>query len=1089
MCYFVPTSIFCPCCETGKSRMISVIRCAVPIAGQCQPWDRYYSNNSLPSTRRSIDSIDPLSSAPFRDLSFIVRPCTSCTRKIVRGARLIAFEQDIRHRHTDEADLRHIFPTSRYLGGDHLTKAVRGYRADDYPVDLEFGDKTGAIYMPAVRCSKLVLPVAYADGSAVVHSGSSVEVEVRNLEERGFLVERYDALQYFEWSWELSTGSIFGGDFTRIDPLPPSCDRVHARMYDEATELWDHPFVGDWADIAVAVQEAPFQGKELSSVLRSYMINGLRCQPSMSFLAPDCFAHTLFSVEMVVSLVRAHSEQQQHRRGELGMAISDSLDGLMVEAPVPFHDISGLPDEKRSWSLYKESDAVIDAVHRQCYDLALLFAPSSCLAGIVRGSVLPQYNSAVRVLYSCLFESISPPRVTPGVRSDGSWGPHEYTILPQLFCADSPYMAWIPASREGSAVTDDLSSSVCNFQMSTVHFRPDRAWPSRGTMEPTVLEAFQEEVNSVYCGVTKAMEFIKSNDVSPEIRLPLCAVERAYASILALRVNFLTRRDLLEYVACLKRSVAELRGFISWVHDLDYWLGNSVTPIKVTREVRGAVCEDLETYRLLHRLGIPAWCFVAGMPSGSCAMELPLARDSFRYETLSGFHLHNKAIFFYPPVVNDTRMFELAARGYAPREDRLHRDKGYRKDLGAMEAVYDKINEERHAAEQRSGVRTPSTDVGTISRATIARVAGMTIYNLNFSALLQNIDLNPASAPSRHAIVGVSAAKMWEESRTDIPSWVLPYNDTWDRVAQPLPESGREALRPSDRVHMMHVLPLPSYFFHVKSPEKLKSYFYIWTTIRRCIVARHAQTGFASFDVALTAQLWRDVLSGVYFKLRNHWQGEQFNPSVDKAFDVATFWEFGGPLVFGADDDPSEDKTPVCMDGTQLRPSDFDSPRLRALMLWDLSVLHCQVQLDRADVLLYDGSGCDPQDVSVRTQLRCSLFRPEGCALSLSNCPWDSTNPSDRKPWFERFQLILCGWPYFEGAVNQTAFLDLHGRLLWKRPGAVDIASLSDRDYEALEGTMVYVYYRGIADKLGIMPVVPFKKPTYVGDMKKFMSI
>ncbi len=70
---------------------------------------------------------------------------------------------------------------------------------------------------------------------------------------------------------------------------------------------------------------------------------------------------------------------------------------------------------------------------------------------------------------------------------------------------------------------------------------------------------------------------------------------------------------------------------------------------------------------------------------------------------MSGTLLHNKALFFYPPVVDDTRTFELAARGYAPRVDKLHRDKGYRKDLGAMEAVYDKMNREKYETERCTG--------------------------------------------------------------------------------------------------------------------------------------------------------------------------------------------------------------------------------------------------------------------------------------------------------------------------------------------------------------------------------------------------
>ncbi len=69
---------------------------------------------------------------------------------------------------------------------------------------------------------------------------------------------------------------------------------------------------------------------------------------------------------------------------------------------------------------------------------------------------------------------------------------------------------------------------------------------------------------------------------------------------------------------------------------------------------------------------------------------------------------------------------------------------------------------------------------------------------------------------------------MWDQSRNDVPPWVMPHNPAWDIIAQPgsnVPGFGRETLRPSERVHMMHVLPLPSYFFHIKSAEKLKSYF------------------------------------------------------------------------------------------------------------------------------------------------------------------------------------------------------------------------------------------------------------------------
>ncbi|KAJ7502478.1 hypothetical protein B0H11DRAFT_2223392 [Mycena galericulata] len=684
-----------------------------------------------------------------------------------------------------------------------------------------------------------------------------------------------------------------------------------------------------------------------------------------------------------------------------------------------------------------------------------------------------------------------PPRVSPGVRRDGSWGPHEYTELPQLFCSDSPYMGWIPVDAVDRPISGNVSP-VFDFDISLLSFKPNRAWPSRGTVDSLVLDAFQEQLNSIYLQVTEAITRVKSRPALSGIRLPLRAVERAYASLLALHVNFLTRRDLLEYVACLKRSIAELRGFILWADEIDCWLADSVVSTRRSYAARGSVCEDLATYDALCRMGIPVWCFVSGLSVASHTTEQALSKASYCCPPMSGTLLHNKALFFYPPVVDDTRTFELAARGYAPRVDKLHRDKGYRKDLGAMEAVYDKMNREKYETERCTGVLASSSG-GLLPGATDARLLGLTIYNLNFSALLHDIDLNP-SPPTviRPSPEPAAWTKMWDQSRNDVPPWVMPHNPAWDIIAQPgsnVPGFGRETLRPSERVHMMHVLPLPSYFFHIKSAEKLKSYFFIWTTIRRFVVARHAQSGFSSFDVALTAQSWRDVLSGVYFKCRNSWRGKEYDPVVDKVFELANFWQFGGPLVFGADDDPSEDKTPLCIDGSKLTPSEFDSPRLRAFILWDLSVLHCQTQLDRADVLIFDGSNWDPREVSARNRQRRVMFRPEGCDLSLSNCPWDNQHISARKPWFDRFQTILSGWPYFEDAVNRTAFLDLDGQSPWKYPKIVDLALLSDRDYEAFEGTLIYIYYRGVVDALGIVPVVPFKKPTYVGDLKKFMSI
>ncbi|KAJ7688725.1 hypothetical protein B0H17DRAFT_1135482 [Mycena rosella] len=154
----------------------------------------YYTNSFLPLERRTIDLINPSSDALYRDFTFLVRPCMRCTRKMARGARLIMFELGIRQRAMDEEEVVAMFPEDLNFGGDHFTKPTFGYHIDNYPAALNLGAANSPIFLPAV------------------HDGASVEEEVNTLVRHGFLVEQYNALEFYEWSWELSSGSLGGAD-------------------------------------------------------------------------------------------------------------------------------------------------------------------------------------------------------------------------------------------------------------------------------------------------------------------------------------------------------------------------------------------------------------------------------------------------------------------------------------------------------------------------------------------------------------------------------------------------------------------------------------------------------------------------------------------------------------------------------------------------------------------------------------------------------------------------------------------------------------------------------------------------------------
>ncbi|KAJ7682424.1 hypothetical protein DFH06DRAFT_293927 [Mycena polygramma] len=329
-------------------------------------------------------------------------------------------------------------------------------------------------------------------------------------------------------------------------------------------------------------------------------------------------------------------------------------------------------------------------------DVSSAMLPYTCRLKISPAVIVIGCHSTIvpRTLWTMDF----PPGVTPGIRDDGFWGPHEYSLLPQLFCVDSPYMAWIPLEYDGLDVLRFLSQFQFALGPASTHFKPNLAWRRRGTVDPAVLAMFQADVNVVYTEVLTGIDVVKSRPDLSHIRLPLGAVERTYASLLALRVNFLTRQDVLEYAACLKRSMAELQGFILWSRELDVWMDPSSSIFdRAGRRLRGAVCEDMLSYESLHRMGVPAWCFVTGLPPAANVVS-----NSFDDGVSSVWSKcampNNKAHYFYPPLVDDRRTFELAARGYALRRDKLRRDTGYRKDLEEMDRLYDKLNKERQEA-------------------------------------------------------------------------------------------------------------------------------------------------------------------------------------------------------------------------------------------------------------------------------------------------------------------------------------------------------------------------------------------------------
>ncbi|KAJ7205110.1 hypothetical protein C8J57DRAFT_1259057 [Mycena rebaudengoi] len=307
MCFRLTRPVFCPVCRSQVENVVNVFRCSRSPGPHalCGDWNLHYANASIPLGRPVIDLVDPLSEQPYNNINFFIRPCVNCAIQICTASRLIMFERFIRNNCTVFTDLSLIYADQSRLGRDYYTKPDAGYRRSDYPADARFTGSTAPIYMTAVLCSALTMPAAPISGPA---SGpAAIEAMVDRLFTSNYPLRFYDPLEFFEWSGEFSSGSFFSGAFDKIGADVPSFDRVDCRRYDRATRLWDHPFHGEWARKAVSAQQAPFCGREISRILRTFTINGLHCDRSLRFLAPDCFAPTGFVVKNLVMFARMHA--------------------------------------------------------------------------------------------------------------------------------------------------------------------------------------------------------------------------------------------------------------------------------------------------------------------------------------------------------------------------------------------------------------------------------------------------------------------------------------------------------------------------------------------------------------------------------------------------------------------------------------------------------------------------------------------------------------------------------------------------------------------------------------------------------------
>jgi hypothetical protein len=204
----------------------------------------------------------------------------------------------------------------------------------------------------------------------------------------------------------------------------------------------------------------------------------------------------------------------------------------------------------------------------------------------------------------------------------------------------------------------------------------------------------------------------------------------------------------------------------------------------------------------------------------------------------------------------------------------------------------------------------------------------------------------------------------------------------------------------------------------------------------------------------------------------------------------------GGPLIFSEEEigDLEDDISPQ-MPGSstgRLEPEIFMDDSTKALVLWDLTLCHSQLQLDRADEILYTGSLVDAMERSMRRIRRADLFHsPDwNWSITRNTPPWEQPLADrTRRHWLSRLLEVVRFWPCASKKIDwflaEQKFLATRGTSE-KRAEALFCDSLTDGKLHTLEMTLVAVYYQGVFDALGILAVGVIKRPVTTPEMDPF---
>ncbi|KAI9450343.1 hypothetical protein BJY52DRAFT_1191938 [Lactarius psammicola] len=431
-----------------------------------------------------------------------------------------------------------------------------------------------------------------------------------------------------------------------------------------------------------------------------------------------------------------------------------------------------------------------------------------------------------------------PPQSPVIIGVDGFWGAHEWTVYPQPYRPEFPYLAWIPLRQSNTTVPPNVLTCSVGKTMWQAHSHK----PNIRVINSALLEGLTREWISIKAAVQDPFRTISSDPFFSSVRHPKEAYIRAFSALSRLENDFEAWRDFVEVFRNLQRYLLELHAFLDWWKDIR--AGNDFrSPIRTP--TRGAIFEDAQLYENYARWSVRAFLLVhkSTFVLDPAREVKPSPRKLCKAQPMSLQPLlHSLPHWYYPPLVCDiVTELETAARGYAEHLDIFSPTKEFKRKQEKME------NRRNDEAGRRA--KKAKTNMASL------------VAQPNNQELRRLTDTGA------------------------VPDWFPRIQEVWTHAMNHVTH-----LDLASQVSPRRFALPPVHLFWNSEPQNQRIYHYHYLLLFNDIKNRPKR------DLpALTTQEWRSILGNAYWK--KQWpKHDGNNPST---FDPNVFWRYGGSLFFG----------------------------------------------------------------------------------------------------------------------------------------------------------------------------------------------